>query len=95
VNFVGSIVNRHKIEAFVLDSSGRIVATFERLSWSEEELVASVTACLGGKSSQSRLAQETVMNRTSQTLPSARINHHECQFARNVDPLFASKFDPV
>jgi protein SCO1/2 len=39
VNFIGSLVNRHQIEAYVLDAEGRIAASFERLQWDETELV--------------------------------------------------------
>ena len=39
VNFVESLVNRHRVEAFVLDGDGRVAAAFERLHWDEGELV--------------------------------------------------------
>lgn len=39
VNFIGSLVNRHRIELFILDSEGRIAATFERIRWDEAEVV--------------------------------------------------------
>ncbi len=35
VNFIGSLVNRHKVEVYVLDAEGRIAASFERLQWDE------------------------------------------------------------
>ena len=35
VNYVESLVNRHRVEAFVLDADGRVAATFERLQWDE------------------------------------------------------------
>lgn len=40
VNFVESLVNRHRVEAYVLDRDGRVAASFLRLRWDEEELVA-------------------------------------------------------
>jgi len=40
VNFVGSLVNRHRIEIFVLDREGRVAAAFERIHWDEREVVA-------------------------------------------------------
>ncbi len=46
VNFVGSIVNRHRIELFVLDAQGRIAASFERLQWNEEDVLAQATKLL-------------------------------------------------
>ncbi|MCK4154182.1 SCO family protein [Ralstonia pseudosolanacearum] len=42
VNFAGSVVNRHRIEVFVLDASGRIRATYQRLGWDPVELVNEV-----------------------------------------------------
>lgn len=40
VNFIESLVNRHRVEAYVLDREGRVAASFQRLRWDEEELVA-------------------------------------------------------
>nr|CCA83234.1 conserved hypothetical protein [blood disease bacterium R229] len=42
VNFAGSVVNRHRIEVFVLDASGRIRATYQRLGWDPVELASEV-----------------------------------------------------
>jgi protein SCO1 len=39
VNFIESLVNRHRIEAYILDSKGRVSASFERLHWDEQEVV--------------------------------------------------------
>ncbi len=39
VNFVESLVNRHKIEAYILDVEGRIASRFERTHWDEQQLV--------------------------------------------------------
>jgi protein SCO1 len=39
VNFIQSVVNQHRVEAFVLDRGGRVAARFERLQWYEAELV--------------------------------------------------------
>jgi protein SCO1 len=39
VNFVRSVVNRHRIEAYILDDRGRVAYSFERLQWTEAELV--------------------------------------------------------
>jgi protein SCO1/2 len=39
VNFVGSLVNRHSIEVYLLDAAGRIAFSFERLHWGETEVV--------------------------------------------------------
>lgn len=46
VNFVESLVNRHRVEVFVLDNLGRIAASFERLHWDEHEVVRRATEVL-------------------------------------------------
>jgi protein SCO1 len=40
VNYTGAIVNRHRIELYVLDRRGRIAASFTRLTWNDDEVVA-------------------------------------------------------
>jgi protein SCO1/2 len=40
VNFIESLVNRHRIEAYILDAEGRIAASFERIHWDEQQVVA-------------------------------------------------------
>lgn len=40
VNYVGSLVNRHRIELYILDAQARVAASFERLRWDEREVVA-------------------------------------------------------
>ncbi len=39
VNFVQSLVNRHRVEAYILDAEGRIAASFERTRWDERQVV--------------------------------------------------------
>jgi len=39
VNFIGSLVNRHRIEAYVLDIGGRVATCFERIHWDEQQVV--------------------------------------------------------
>jgi protein SCO1/2 len=39
VNFTGSLVNRHRIEVYVLDTRGGVVALFERVQWDEADVV--------------------------------------------------------
>jgi protein SCO1/2 len=46
VGFIESLVNRHRVELFVLDAEGRIAASFERLTWDELSVVEQVTALL-------------------------------------------------
>jgi protein SCO1/2 len=40
VNFVGPLVNRHRIEVYILDPEGRIAVSFERIHWDEQQVVA-------------------------------------------------------
>ena len=46
VGFVGSLVNRHRTEIFVLDANARVIASFARLEWKEEAVVARVKEML-------------------------------------------------
>ncbi len=39
VNFIESLVNRHRIEVYILDAKGRIATSFERIHWDEEQVV--------------------------------------------------------
>ncbi|MBR1149482.1 SCO family protein [Bradyrhizobium sp. JYMT SZCCT0428] len=39
VNFIESLVNRHRIEVYILDSEARIAVSFERIHWDEREVV--------------------------------------------------------
>lgn len=46
VNYARTIVNRHKLELFVLDRRGNTAAVFERLQWDTAEIVAAVRRVL-------------------------------------------------
>jgi protein SCO1/2 len=46
VNFVESLVNRHRIEIYVLDTAGRVAASFSRLHFDEREVVDRAVALL-------------------------------------------------
>jgi protein SCO1/2 len=39
VNFTGAIINRHRLETYVLDREGRIAGSFLRLHWDESAVV--------------------------------------------------------
>ena len=39
VNFIESLVNRHRIEIYILDATGRVAGYFGRIQWKEEEVV--------------------------------------------------------
>jgi protein SCO1/2 len=58
VNFVESLVNRHRIEAYVLDAHGRIAVSFERLRWSEHEVVESAIGLLNDTAAEIALSHE-------------------------------------
>ena len=49
VNFVESLVNRHKVEAYVLDTDGRMAASFERIRWDEQQVVDRTVELLNEK----------------------------------------------
>ena len=58
VNFIESLVNRHRIEAYILDAEGRIAVSFERIHWDEQEVVGRAVEvleereCCGGMRAQ-------------------------------------------
>ncbi|MEO7318329.1 MAG: SCO family protein [Chthoniobacteraceae bacterium] len=39
VNFIESLVNRHRIELYIVDAKGRTAVSFERLHWDEQQVV--------------------------------------------------------
>lgn len=46
VNFIQLLVNRHRVEVYILDASGSIAASFERIQWDENEVLDRATALL-------------------------------------------------
>ena len=40
LNFIESLVNRHRIEVYILDSQGRVAGSFERIRWDEKDVVS-------------------------------------------------------
>ena len=46
VNFAGSLVNRHRIELYVLDANGETVATFTRMQWDVATVLAELQSQL-------------------------------------------------
>jgi protein SCO1/2 len=48
VNYGPALVNRHRIEAFILDDAGRIAMSFARLQWDVREVLDRVTATSHG-----------------------------------------------
>lgn len=54
VNYGATTVNRHQIEAYLLDQRGRVAASFTRLQWSEADVVDQAVSLLGRRG-ESRL----------------------------------------
>ena len=50
VNFIESLVNRHRIEVYILDVEGRIAGSFERIHWEEQQVVDRAVDVLQEKS---------------------------------------------
>ena len=48
VNYIGAIVNRHRIELSVLDRNGRLAASFTRFTWSERDVANHLERLLRG-----------------------------------------------
>jgi protein SCO1/2 len=58
VNFIESLVNRHRIEVYILDAKGRITASFQRIHWDEQQVVDRAIEVLEEKSD--KMASETM-----------------------------------
>ena len=56
VNFIESLVNRHRVEAYILDGEGRVAASFERIHWDEQQVVDRTVEVLNEKSDEARFA---------------------------------------
>ena len=63
VNFIESLVNRHRIEAYILDTESRIAASFERIHWDEQEVVNRTIEVLQEKSEETTV--EISLKRTA------------------------------
>jgi protein SCO1/2 len=72
VNYVESLVNRHRVEAFVLDATGRVTVAFERLQWDEADVVHHLLAALDRTSTTnaSRPSRGTVRRSVAAVIPS-------------------------
>jgi protein SCO1/2 len=46
VNFIQSLVNRHRVEVYILDATGSITASLERIQWDENEVLDRAAALL-------------------------------------------------
>jgi protein SCO1/2 len=54
VNFVASLVNRHRIEVYLLDAAGGIAGSFQRVHWDEQKIVDRAVALLNERRRASR-----------------------------------------
>jgi protein SCO1/2 len=54
VNFIESLVNRHRVELYILDAQGRIAASFQRLHWDEQQVVDRTIEVLNEKNDERR-----------------------------------------
>jgi protein SCO1/2 len=61
VSFFESLVNRHRIEIFLLDGRGRIAGSFQRFHWSESEVVDQAAALLAEPEAPPRAATPKVL----------------------------------
>ena len=55
VNFIESLVNRHRIEVYILDAEGRIAGSFERIHWDEGQVVTRAVEMLKEEECGSRI----------------------------------------
>jgi protein SCO1/2 len=75
VNFIESLVNRHRIEVYILDAEGRIAASFQRIHWDEQQVVDRAIEVLKEKGDETTLEVTT-----EQAEPTAR--------RKTVSPMF-------
>jgi protein SCO1/2 len=59
VNFVGTLVNWHRVELFVLDSRGEVVRNFERRAWTAEQVMHGLQEILAAGAVRHRFWQLT------------------------------------
>lgn len=60
VNFIESLVNRHRIEAYILDAEGQIAMSFERIHWDEQQVVSRAVEVLKAKECDSGIRAQQV-----------------------------------
>jgi len=75
VNFIESLVNRHRIEVYILDAQGQVASSFQRIHWDEQEVVNAAIELLD----ESKQVQD----------PNSKIGHRKSAFG-NTFGLLAS-----
>ena len=68
VNFISSLVNRHRVEAFLVDTGGNVAASFERVGWDEGRIVDEALA-LCAKADEAAGATGAMASATMQSTP--------------------------
>jgi protein SCO1/2 len=61
VNFIESLVNRHRIEVYILDAAGRIAVSFERIHWDEQQVVTRVVEVLTEKERHGSIRERRIV----------------------------------
>ena len=83
VNFVESLVNRHRIEIYIVHTAGRIAASFGRIHWDEQEVVRRAIELLNEV--EPRVADEARTGSTRSTSDAHAGARHSCRPCRR-DP---------
>jgi len=65
VNFIESLVNRHRIELYILDADGRIAASFERIHWDEQHVLERAVEVLNERGNEKVAEPEIITTATS------------------------------
>lgn len=73
VNFIESLVNRHRVEVYILDSDGRIASSFDRIHWDEQQVVDRAIDALKEKLDEttSELSSESATPRAPRAIASS------------------------
>lgn len=74
VNFIGSLVNRHRIELYILDGKGQIAWTFQRVHWKEEEVVDRVIALFRGQRQSPKASNDDGQRSTTGSMVSPALS---------------------
>jgi protein SCO1 len=69
VNFIGSLVNRHRIEIYILDAAGRIAATFRRIHWNERDVVDRAVELLNGDGDPGAASRDSIEHTRREPAP--------------------------
>ncbi|HEX8875000.1 MAG TPA: SCO family protein [Nitrosospira sp.] len=70
VNFIHSLVNRHRVEVYILDTAGKIAASFERIQWDENEVLDRAANLLAHANSRANIREKAAtVRKTRFALP--------------------------